>query len=120
MVSEINIEKAYSLDWPIIDVRSPGEFKKGHIPDAINIPLFSDDERAHVGTVYKQQSREAAIELGFEYVKPKLENFITDSFKVAPKGKVIVHCWRGGMRSQSFAKHLAENGFSDVKVVKEK
>jgi len=117
MVSEINIEKAYSLNWPIIDVRSPGEFMKGHIPDAINIPLFSDDERAYVGTVYKKQSKEAAIELGFEYVKPKLENFITDSFKVAPEGKVIVHCWRGGMRSQSFAKHLAENGFGDVKVV---
>lgn len=117
MVSEIKIEDALSVNLPIIDVRTPKEFEKGHIPNAINIPLFSDDERAHVGTVYKQQSKEEAIKLGYKYVTPKLEEFITNSFKAAPKGKVIIHCWRGGMRSQAFAKHLADNGFSDVKVI---
>lgn len=117
MVSEIKIEEVFSLQWPIIDVRSPGEFEKGHIPFAINIPLFSNDERAHVGTVYKKQSKEAAIEVGLKYVTPKLENFITDSLKAAAPGKVIVHCWRGGMRSRSFAQHLSDNGFKDVKVV---
>jgi len=117
MFTEIKTEEAFSLDWPIIDVRSPAEFEKGHIPDAINIPLFSNDERAHVGTVYKQQSKEAAIKTGYEYARPKLKNFITNSLKAAPEGKVIVHCWRGGMRSQSFARHIADNGFNDVKVV---
>lgn len=117
MVSEIKIEEVFSLRWPIIDVRSPGEFKKGHIPDAINIPLFSNDERAHVGTVYKQQSKKAAIEIGYSYVTPKLESFISNSLKTAPTGKVIVHCWRGGMRSRSFAQHLSDNGFNDVRVV---
>ncbi|MFA9389775.1 MAG: tRNA 2-selenouridine(34) synthase MnmH [Prolixibacteraceae bacterium] len=117
MVSTITIEEAFQLAWPIIDVRSPGEFDKGHVPKAINIPLFNNDERAHVGTVYKQQSREAAIKVGYVYVNPKLDNFIQNAQKVAPDGKVIVHCWRGGMRSQSFAQHLSDNGFADVKVV---
>ena len=117
MVSEIKTEEAFLLHWPTIDVRTPHEYDNGHIPDAVNIPIFSNDERAQVGTVYKQQSQEAAIELGYEYVTPKLESFISDSLKMAPDGKIIIHCWRGGMRSRSFAEHLADNGFSEVKVI---
>lgn len=117
MVTEIKIEEVFSLHLPIIDVRSPGEFAKGHIPNAINIPLFTDDERAHVGTVYVQQSQEAAIKLGYEYVTPKLQNFINDAFKVASNCEVIVHCWRGGMRSHAFAQHLSDNGFGGVKLI---
>ncbi len=117
MLTEIEIGGAFALQLPIIDVRSPGEFEKGHIPGATNIPLFTNDERAHVGTVYKQQSKEKAIEVGYVYVNPKLQMFIEESRKVAPNGNVIVHCWRGGMRSRSFAQHLSDNGFNDVKVV---
>lgn len=117
MVSDISIQDALNLNWPIIDVRSQGEFERGHIVGATNIALFSNDERAHVGTVYKQQSREAAIALGYEYVTPKLQQYIDESFKLAPDGKVIIHCWRGGMRSRSFAQHLSDNGFTDVRVI---
>jgi len=117
MISEIQIADVFSSGLPVIDVRSPGEYDKGHIPGAINIPLFSNDERAHVGTVYKQESKEAAIEVGYTYVNPKLEYFISESQKVAPRGKLIVHCWRGGMRSRSFAGHLSENGFKEVKII---
>lgn len=117
MVTEINIAEALQSNLPIIDVRSPGEHQKGHIPYATNIALFSDDERAHVGTVYKKQSRDAAVALGYKYVTPKLGDFISEARKVAPSGDVIVHCWRGGMRSQSFAKHLSDNGFENVKLI---
>ena len=117
MVSEINIASVFSFHLPIIDVRSPGEFTHGHIPGAINIPLFTDEERAHVGTIYVQKSQEDAIKLGYEYVAPKLKNFINEAFKIAPNGEVIVHCWRGGMRSHAFAQHLVDNGFSDVKLI---
>ncbi len=117
MVSEIKIEEVFSQKWPIIDVRSPSEFDRGHIPNSINIPLFSNDERAQVGTIYKQQSKEAAIKKGYELVEPNLDEFLNKSLQAAPNGKVIVHCWRGGMRSQSFAKHLSDNEFTDVKVI---
>ncbi|TRX66332.1 tRNA 2-selenouridine(34) synthase MnmH [Carboxylicivirga sp. M1479] len=102
---------------PLIDVRSPGEYKKGHIPTAYSIPLFSDDERADIGTVYKQESQKKAIELGHQYVNPKLQWFIDESLKAAPKKNIVIHCWRGGMRSHAFAKHLKDNGFNQVYVI---
>ena len=117
MIKFITVEEALNLQIPIIDVRSPLEHEKGHIPNSTNIALFSNEERAHVGTVYKQQSKEEAIELGYTYVNPKLNQYILDAKKVAPNGSVIVHCWRGGMRSQSFAEHLIANGFEDVSVI---
>jgi tRNA 2-selenouridine synthase len=117
MVQEIDIVSFLKTNTPLIDVRSPGEYEKAHIPGSVNIPLFSDAERAHVGTVYVQQSQEKATALGYQYVNPKLDDFITQSKKVAPEGKVVIHCWRGGMRSHSFARHLHENGFADVSVI---
>jgi tRNA 2-selenouridine synthase len=115
MLREIDIAHYLTTSGlPLIDVRSPREYAKGHIPGAVNIPLFTDAERAHIGTVYKQQSQEKAIELGYQYVTPKLQDFITQSRLVAPDGKVAVHCWRGGMRSRGFAEHLLVNGFNEV------
>jgi len=114
VIDEISIEEAIKKNLPIIDVRSPGEFQRGHIPGAFNIPLFSDEERAHIGTVYKQRSSSEALELGYRYVTPKLDWFVEESRKVAPQGTVIVHCWRGGMRSEAFAGHLHEHGFQKV------
>jgi tRNA 2-selenouridine synthase len=102
---------------PLIDVRSPGEFAKGHVPNATNLELFTDEERAVVGTAYKQESKERAIEIGFEYVKPKLNDFITKSIAIASNKEVAIHCWRGGMRSNAFADHLIENGFEKVYVI---
>ncbi len=104
------------LNIPIIDVRSPAEFEKGHVIGAVNIPLFSNEERAKVGTVYKQQSKEKAIELGYKYVNPKLDWFVSESKKVAKNNQVVVYCWRGGMRSQSFAGLLQENGLDTYRI----
>lgn len=95
------LEKAGHL--PVIDVRSPGEFAHGHIPGAFNIPLFDDDERAKVGTRYKRAGRDAAVLTGLELIGPKLASFVKQSRKLSPGGEVLVHCWRGGMRSASFA-----------------
>lgn len=117
MIREIDIKDHLKTTLPLIDVRSPGEYAKGHIPGAVNIPLFSDAERAHVGTVYVQQSKEKAMKIGYRYVNPKLESFLSESQKVAPDGKVVVHCWRGGMRSRSFAQHLYDHGFADVSII---
>lgn len=119
MITEISINDFFELhpDLPLIDVRSPGEYEKGHIPGATNIALFSNDERSHVGTVYVQQSKEKAMELGYRYVNPKLNWFVSESRKVAGESAVAVHCWRGGMRSHAFAEHLHDNGFQNVYVI---
>lgn len=117
MICNIKIEDFLNLKTPLIDVRSPGEFNKGHIPGAVNIPLFSDDERAHIGTLYVNESQEKAIEMGFQYVNPKLNDFLIQSRKIAPDGNVAVYCWRGGLRSNSFARHLSENGFGIISVI---
>ncbi|MFV0378294.1 MAG: tRNA 2-selenouridine(34) synthase MnmH [Mangrovibacterium sp.] len=119
MITKIKIDQYYQQysQLPLIDVRSPGEYQKGHIPGAFNVPLFSDDERAQVGTMYVQVSREKAIELGYEFVTPKLTDFVIQSEKIAPSREVVVHCWRGGMRSAAFAQHLANNGFRKIYLI---
>jgi tRNA 2-selenouridine synthase len=119
MIREIEIQEYLEVcnSIPLIDVRSPGEFQKGRIPNAMNIPLFSDEERAQVGTVYTKQSAEKALELAYSYVNPKLESFIYESRRIAAQGKLAVHCWRGGMRSRTFAEHIARNGLKEVFII---
>lgn len=92
-----------SRNVPIIDVRSPGEYITGHIPGAINMPLFDDKERALVGTIYTQKGKKTAIETGLEITGPKMAEFIRNASIIAPNNKLLVHCWRGGMRSESMA-----------------
>lgn len=92
-----------SLTFPVIDVRSPAEFENGHIPGAINIPLFNNTERAQVGIRYKNSGKDLAVELGLQIVGPKLYEFVKQAKKKAIRKQVLVHCWRGGMRSKSMA-----------------
>ena len=66
------IEEIYNKDYTFVDVRSPKEFEEDHIPGAINIPLFSNEERAIVGTIYKKESKDLAIEKGLEIMSEKL------------------------------------------------
>lgn len=100
-----------STTTPVIDVRSPGEYAYAHLPGAINVSLFSNDERAQVGTCYKQIGRDAAVLLGLELVGPKLANFVKTARAIAPAGIILIHCWRGGMRSGSMAWLLETAGF---------
>ncbi|MBS1636098.1 MAG: tRNA 2-selenouridine(34) synthase MnmH [Bacteroidetes bacterium] len=88
---------------PLIDVRSPGEYAKGRIPGAVNVPLFNDEERAVVGTLYKQKGKQAAITKGLDIVGPKMTQIARDILALANNGPVVIHCWRGGMRSGSVA-----------------
>ena len=119
MVAELSIADYFNQKQAsvVIDVRSPGEFAKGNIPGAVNIPLFSNDERAEVGTAYVQQSKEKAMELGYRFVNPKLEWFLEESKKASGAKPVVVYCWRGGMRSHAFAEHLYNNGFNHVSLI---
>lgn len=94
----------YEASGPIFDVRSPCEFTCGHIPGSINLPLFTDDERALVGTTYKQKGHNAAVELGLEFVGPKMSHMVKAIKEALLPSKTTsckVTCFRGGMRSRS-------------------
>lgn len=88
---------------PVIDVRSPSEFTLGHIPGAINIPLFDDLERASVGTKYKKEGRIPAILEGLRCTGPTMSSKLERALKSMKEGKLLVYCWRGGMRSEAMA-----------------
>lgn len=91
---------------PVVDVRSPSEFQQGHIRNAINIPLLNNDERIAVGTDYKQKGQAEAIKTGFRLVGPRLEEIINTTEKISEGRELLVHCWRGGMRSDNFCKFI--------------
>lgn len=98
----------------MIDVRSPAEFAHGHIPGAVNMPLFSDAERADVGTLYVQQGKDVAVEQGLHYVGPKLSSFVATARTIANGKPLLVYCWRGGMRSSSMSWLLQTAGLDVV------
>ena len=124
---KINIENFLKLaeQYPVIDVRSPGEFNHAQIPGAYSLPLFSDEERKVVGTAYKQQSREAAIKIGLDFFGVKMKKMVEEVEEIIGNRQgatsnnnslpvancILVHCWRGGMRSGAVAWLLDMYGF---------
>lgn len=111
-LQKINVIKFLELaeSIPLIDVRSPSEFKFGHIPGAINIPLFNDIERAAVGTKYKKEGRIPAIIEGLKQTGPSMYFKLEQAISIAKNGKILVHCWRGGMRSEAMAWLFSQGG----------
>lgn len=101
-----------SRGFPLVDVRSPAEFENGHIPGAVNIPIFDNHERAEIGTLYKLRGKDEAVERGLEIVSPKLAFFVKTVKAISLDRKAFVYCWRGGMRSASFAWLLNSAGLS--------
>lgn len=98
--------------YPVLDVRSPAEYAAGHIPGAYSLPLFTDEERAIVGTAYKQVSREHAVNKGLEIFGPKMRVLADEAKRIHKGGAIfLVHCWRGGMRSGTVAWLLELYGF---------
>lgn len=127
-VEKIHIEQFLELakQYPVIDVRSPGEYKHAHIPGAHSLPLFSDEERKIVGTAYKQESREAAIKLGLDFFGPKMRLMVEETERIIGNRQqaisnekkplpvtncLLLYCWRGGMRSAGVAWLLDLYGF---------
>ncbi|MBP1932948.1 tRNA 2-selenouridine(34) synthase MnmH [Ammoniphilus resinae] len=102
-MKEIEIEKAMDLENKIfIDVRSPSEYKENHIPGAINVPIFSDEERAVVGTTYKVEGQNSAKWQAMNVVSSKIPELMKTIRQEIEAGKQpIIYCWRGGMRSKS-------------------
>jgi tRNA 2-selenouridine synthase len=91
-------------DLPVADVRSEGEYGNGHIPGSVNIPILNNDERHRVGIDYKNKGQQEAIKTGFKLVGPRLSEIIEDAQKLG--SELLVHCWRGGMRSANFCQFV--------------
>jgi tRNA 2-selenouridine synthase len=126
-VESVNIEnflKIYKY-FTVMDVRSPGEYLQAHIPGAFSIPLFTDEQRKIIGTAYKQESREIAVNHGLNYFSERMKvipgevaNIVVDRkfkdvpFSVSSEAKgLLIHCWRGGMRSEAVAWLLSLYGY---------
>ncbi|HYD79998.1 MAG TPA: tRNA 2-selenouridine(34) synthase MnmH [Paucimonas sp.] len=101
----------------IIDARSPAEFAEDHIPGAINCPVLDDEERARVGTLYKQVNAFEAKKVGAALVARNIARHIDAQFLDKPRDwKPLVYCWRGGNRSGSMAHILAKIGWPAVQL----
>ena len=112
-VTLTSLSDIYTLGFDdIIDVRAPAEFAEDHLPGAISLPVLSDDERAEVGTIYKQVSPFKARKVGAALVAKNaaahLQGPLADK---TGAWKPLVYCWRGGQRSGSFASILAQIGW---------
>lgn len=93
-----------AAELPVVDVRTPSEYRRGHIPGAVNLPIFSDEQRAVVGTDYKKRGRVDAILKGLDFVGPAMSSMLTSALKIAGSRKhIALYCWRGGMRSENMA-----------------
>ncbi|WP_442594055.1 tRNA 2-selenouridine(34) synthase MnmH [Neobacillus sp. D3-1R] len=118
MLKEISVEEFIKLAKAVaIDVRSPIEFKEGSIPGAINLPLFSDEERSEIGTIYKQQGQEKAKWRAMEIVSPKIPYLMSEVKKLQDKSTIpVIHCWRGGMRSKAVATFMEYAGLPSLRL----
>ena len=129
-IEKITIQQFHLLanKFPVLDVRSPGEYVHAHIPGAFSLPLFGDEERKVVGTAYKQESKQKAIKKGLQYFGVKMVQILEEAEKIVEthnqkaseefkQKTVIVHCWRGGMRSAGVAWLLDMYGFKVYTII---
>lgn len=107
-MKDITVEELQTIKNPvIIDIRAPIEFKDGAIPEAINIPLFTDKEREEIGTIYKHEGQAAAKWRAMEFVSPKIPSLLKQIKAAMSNGEeLVIHCWRGGMRSKAVVTFL--------------
>lgn len=107
----ISLEKALALrdrGALLVDARSPAEYAEATIPGALNVPILDDNERAEIGTLYKQDGKQAARRRGVEIVAPKIPTLIdmVASARLSGSPPAVVFCWRGGMRSRALTQFL--------------
>ncbi|MEC9488726.1 MAG: tRNA 2-selenouridine(34) synthase MnmH [Halanaerobium sp.] len=105
---DITFAEAWSLgvDTQFIDLRTPAEFKEGTIPGAVNVPIFTNEEREEVGTIYHQASPAAARRKALEIVSPKIPELVARIEQASMNQVPILFCWRGGMRSKGLSSIL--------------
>ena len=119
------LEKFRKFQGPLIDVRSPGEYYKGNLPNSINIPLFDNEERSIIGTLYKNNGRDKAVIKGLEFLANKIDKIVNNLiealnlYKSNNNSKLVeptikIYCARGGMRSLSISWLLEKYNLKNV------
>lgn len=107
----IDVKEFNDLTKVVIDVRSPCEHVSENIPGSINIPLLLDDERATVGTTYKREGELTARRQALSIVAPKIPELVDSIISLKRQGHaLVIHCWRGGLRSEAVASFLSVVG----------
>ncbi|HQW17024.1 MAG: tRNA 2-selenouridine(34) synthase MnmH [Bacteroidia bacterium] len=94
----------------LLDTRSPAEYEHAHFPGAVSFPLMTNEQRAVIGTIYKQEGKDAAVLKGFELIGPQFAEFVRQANTLAPSKNVTLYCWRGGLRSSVMAWVLSTAG----------
>ena len=112
-IEKIDVENFLKLSesFPVLDVRSPGEYFHAHIPGAFSVPIFTDEQRKIIGTAYKKESRQIAVNHGLNYFSERMTIIPGEAEKIFASNNLnnnsektfLVHCWRGGMRSGAVA-----------------
>ncbi|MES3037004.1 MAG: tRNA 2-selenouridine(34) synthase MnmH [Bdellovibrionota bacterium] len=107
------IKSIFEQNLSLIDVRAPVEFAQGHLPNAINLPILNDEERAQVGTLYKQQGNEAAVKLGHQLISGSIKELRVNAWLefIRANPKTLIYCFRGGQRSGITQDWISEAGF---------
>lgn len=109
-IDTLTFQEALTGDYVLIDVRSPKEFLDGSLPRAINVPVFDNEERSVIGTLYRQGGADLAMESGFSMVSSRLAEF-TAGFKEFKDQQLAVFCARGGLRSRAVVNLLQRSGY---------
>ena len=116
IMKDITYEESLKLETPVyIDVRSPGEFQEDHIPGAINLPIFNNEERAEVGTIYRLIGRDKAVVRGTEIGGKRIGDIINALAEYNGRN-IVIGCARGGMRSGAVASLLESLGISTFRL----
>ena len=108
----LEIEQVWlESDITILDVRSPREFMEGSIPAAFNLPLLDNEERSAIGVLYRHCGRGAAIEEGYDLLKPKIKQLEHYFAQYSKSQRIVVYCARGGMRSNVITSLMRSFGY---------
>lgn len=111
-ISAENFKDLLAEPRPFIDVRAPVEFALGSLPGAVNLPILGNDERALIGTTYKEQGREVAIKLGYQLISGDVKTERVQAWTqfIQKNPHAVIYCFRGGLRSQIAQQWLKEVG----------
>ncbi len=115
---DIEVRELFELeDKVLVDIRSPSEYEEFHIPGAVNVPLFEDEEKRLIGLLYRREGVEKAKELGYQIANSKLSELIQSFRRLKERHRhVVVYCWRGGLRSQELCKVLNSFGIEVLRL----